>query len=158
VIPDVQRWDVNWLGEPRHAHPACDLHVPVAPDTLWPTISAALRRERFRLGPDEGGRVRAERGHKWLAELWDVNWAPVFLWALLAPLPYSRLTIALSADATGSTIRSTCEDGYQYRGTRRRVARTLTRLAGALQCETGVPVTVSAWFSDPAWERPVSDA
>lgn len=135
-------------------HPACEVRAAAPSASLLGVVADALRAQRYRVEPAGPAAFTAVRG-------WDLNLElAVGVVPSAGPLQHTVIDVdGLAPDAAGrGGVRLRCRDGYQQLGAAARVASQVGRAVTDL-IDRGVPdVTVSDWFSDPAWERPVSDA
>jgi hypothetical protein len=112
-------------------------------------LAESLHAQRYRIEPVDPTAFVATRGRRG----WNGAVVPS-----IGPFQYTVLDVTgLAPDAAGrGGVRLRCPDGYQQIGAARRIAGQIGRAVTNLT-DRGVPgVTVSDWFSDPAWERPVS--
>jgi hypothetical protein len=137
-------------------HPACEVRAGLTSAEVLAHLAGALQAQRYRIEPVDGTSFVARRGHRGLNRFLDTE----ILDPTFGLLQYTVLDVdGLAPDSAGrGGARLRCPDGYQQIGAAGRVATQIGRAVADL-VHRGVPaVTVSPWFSDPAWERPVSDA
>jgi hypothetical protein len=117
-------------------------------------LAESLHAQRYRIEPVDPTAFVATRGRRGLNRFLDTE----ILDPTFGLLQYTVLDVdGLAPDSAGrGGARLRCPDGYQQIGAARRIAGQIGRAVTNLT-DRGVPgVTVSDWFSDPAWERPVS--
>lgn len=137
-------------------HPACEVRAGRTSAEILGHLVGALRAQRYRIDPVDETTFVATRGSRG----WNGYLESGVVVPSIGPLQYTVLDVTgLDPDAAGrGGVRLRCRDGYQQLGAAGRVASQLGRAVTDLVTR-GVPdVTVTPWFSDPAWERPVSDA